>query len=214
MTLTHEPTANPPGEWEEPIDEELDAEPSRRRFALLTGILAVLVVGGAAFLGGVQVQKRHDRALVSTTNVAATGAVTGTGTGTGRGAGGTRTGTGTGTGTGGFGGAGGATVGQVKLVDGATIYVTDSTGNTITVVTTGASKYAKTQTVTLKDIQPGDTVVIRGATQPDGSVSATTVTDSGAGGAVGGGRFGGGGGGTGTGATGSATTAVPAGGGG
>jgi hypothetical protein len=213
MTLTHEPPANPSGDWEEPIDEELDAEPRRRRFALLTGILAVLVVGGAAFLGAVQVQKGHDRALVTTTNVAATGAAAGAATGTGRGAGGTRTG-------GGTGGFGGATVGQVKLVDGATIYVTDSTGNTITVVTTGASKYAKTQPVTLKDIQPGDTVAIRGATQSDGSVSATTVTDSGAGGAAGGGRFGGGGtgtgatgtGATGTGATGTGATGAPGGG--
>ena len=208
MTLTHEPAANPPGDWEEPLDEDLNAVPGRRRFALLTGVLAVLVVGGGAFLGGVVVQKRHDRALVTTTNVAATGATTGTGTG--RSTGGTRTG-------GGSGGFGGATVGQVKLVDGATIYVTDSTGNTVTVVTTGASSYSKTQTVSLKDIQPGDTVIIRGATQSDGSVSATSVTDSGVGGAIGAGRFGGGGGagGTGgTGGTGGGSTAGAAGGGG
>jgi hypothetical protein len=190
MTVTDKPTNSPQDdEWEGLDEEDLEGPAPRRRMGLLTAALAVLVVGGGAFWAGVLVQKHHDHSLVNTSSVgAAAAARTG------------RTGTGA-TNSGAGGGLGGATVGQVKLVDGSTIYVTDASGNVLTVSTTGASTYTKQNPATLKDIQPGDTVAIRGIAQSDGSLSAATVTDSGAGGAAAfGGRVRGTGGGAGTGA--------------
>ena len=191
MTATDQPIDGQSQEWEASMDDEF-APPTRRRFPLVTGALAALVVAGGAFLAGVQVQKHHDRSLVTTTAAAAATAGAGQRARASGGGGGA---------AGGGGGGGGATVGQVKLVDGSNIYVTDASGNTITVATTSSSQFTKLNPATLKDVQPGDTVIVRGAQQTDGSVSAATVSDSGPGGAVGGGgRFGGrGGGGTGTG---------------
>jgi hypothetical protein len=201
-------TASTP-QWEEPLDEEeLVGPEARRRLPWITGLLALAVVGAAAFWGGVLVQKHHDRNLVGTTTSAAAGAT-----------GGRTRGGGFGSFTGAGGGGGGATVGQVKLVDGSTIYVTDNSGNTVTIKTTDSSTFTKQTAVGLNAVAPGDTVIIRGATQSDGSISAATVTDNGPG-ATAGPRFGGGGsggtgtGGTGTGATGTGAGAVGGGGGG
>jgi len=159
-------------QWEEPMDEEeLMGPESSRRWPWFTGLLALAVVATGAFWGGVLVQKHHDRHLVST-SAAATAAATGRGRGGGAG----------------FGGAGfaGATVGQVKLVDGSIIYVTDTSGNTVTVKTTDSSKFTKQTPVGLKDVQPGDAVIVRGAPQSDGSISAATLSDSGPAGTTGG----------------------------
>jgi len=187
-------------QWEEPMDEEdLTGPESARRLPWVTGLLALAVVAAAAFWGGVLTQKHHDRHLVSTSAAASTAA-----TGTGR----TRGGGGFAGAGGGFGGGAGATVGQVKLVDGSTIYVTDTSGNTVTVKTTDSSQFTKQASVGLKDVQPGDTVIIRGAAQSDGSISAATLTDNGPAGTTGatGARSGAGGAGAtgGTGATGGA----------
>jgi hypothetical protein len=212
-TMPAYPAANPTGypsgsagrspdpqtpQWEEPMDEEdlIGPEPARR-LPWVTGLLALTAVAAAAFWGGVWVQKHHDRHLVSTTAAASTAA-----TGRARGAGGF------GGAGGGFGGGAGATVGQVKLVDGSTIYVTDTSGNTVTVKTTGSSQFTKQTSVGLKDVQPGDAVIIRGAAQSDGSISAATLSDNGPAGTTGatGARSGAGGAGAtgGTGATGGA----------
>ena len=83
-----------------------------------------------------------------------------------------------------------ATVGQVKLIDGTNVYVTDTSGNTVKVATTG-STISKSAPGTVTDLAIGDTVIVRGATGSDGTVTATAITDSGAAGAAGG--FGGGG---------------------
>jgi hypothetical protein len=213
MTLTHDAAGNVPVPWEEPDDDDLEDQPPGRRLSWLTGLLAVLVVGGGAFLAGVQVQKHHDKGL-TTVSTAATGTAARTSTGgtSGSGTAGSSTGTGRGFGA-------GATIGQVKLIDGSTIYVTDTSGNTVTVSTTGASTFTKSESVSLKDIQPGDTIIVRGAAQPDGTITAAAVTDSGAAGsgalAGGFGRFGGGGfgGGRGAGSTGSGTGSGATGGG-
>lgn len=200
MTLTHDATGGSPAPWEQSDDDDLEDQTPKRRLSWLTGLLVVLVVGGGAFLAGVQVQKHHDKGL-TTVAASTTGAAARASTGTGStGTGGTG---GTGTGATGRGFGAGATVGQVKLVDGSTIYVTDTSGNTVTVNTTGASTYTKTETVALNAIQPGDTVIVRGAAQADGTISAASVTDSGTAGAAGG--LGGFGRGAGTGRTGTGT---------
>lgn len=165
-----------PADLEKPLAVRpvVDGHRSRRRIsALRIGLLVALGVG-AGFVVGVQLQKDQAPAAVST-------AAGGTGLGGATGASGSRT----------AGGAGGsATVGQVKLIDGTNVYVTDTSGNTVKVATTG-STISKSALATVTDLAIGDTIIVRGATGSDGTVTATAITDSGAGGAAGFGRGGG-----------------------
>jgi hypothetical protein len=175
-----------------------------RRLGSLTSVLVLGIVAAAGFIGGVQVQKRQ-----GPTAVAATGTGTGAGaraaaaggasttaapapaagagpssTGGGPGArAGTGAAAGAGTGQrgagGALGGAGAATAGQVKLVDGTNIYVTDAQGNVVKVVTSGSSRFTRTGPGSIQDVRPGDTVIVQGQKADDGIVTATAVTDSG-----------------------------------
>jgi hypothetical protein len=182
-----------PVDLEEPlaVRPAVDSHRSRRRLsALRIGLLVALGVG-AGFVVGVQLQKGQAPAAVSTAS-GGTGFAGRTGFGGAAGATGA-TGSRTAGGTAGAAG-GGATVGQVKLIDGTNVYVTDTSGNTVKVATTG-STISKSAPATVTDLAIGDTVIVRGATGSDGTVTATAITDSGAGGAAGFGRGGGGAGG-------------------
>jgi hypothetical protein len=162
---------------------------ARRSFHWPTVALVLALVATVGFLAGVQVQKRHTPAA---TAVATFGAGAGTGA--------NRTGTGQGAGNGtGAAAGGGATTGQVKVLDGATMYVLDRDGNTIRVSTSASSRFSKTVDGTVQDVRPGDNVIVQGTKGADGSVEASSVTIGGAGGFAGrgGGRGGGTGGGTG-----------------
>jgi hypothetical protein len=75
--------------------------------------------------------------------------------------------------------AGAATAGQVKLIDGNNIYVTDASGNVVKVVTTPSSRFTKTGSGSIQDVRPGDTVVVQGQKGDDGIVTATAVANSG-----------------------------------
>ena len=79
---------------------------------------------------------------------------------------------------GGGAGFGGGTTGQIKLVDGSNIYVVDAQGNTVKVSTTPSSTISTSQPSTLSALQLGDTVVVRGTTGSDGTVTATSITTS------------------------------------
>jgi hypothetical protein len=72
-----------------------------------------------------------------------------------------------------------AAAGQVKLIDGANIYVTDGSGNVVKVTTSDTSRITHTGQGTIADIRPGDTVVVQGQKGADGIVAATAVADSG-----------------------------------
>ncbi|HWS44502.1 MAG TPA: hypothetical protein VN636_01455 [Acidimicrobiia bacterium] len=168
-------------------DEPVFRPRPRKRAHTLTFVLGGLVLAALGFLGGVAVQKHEDRG--STTSAAGTTAAA---RAFARGTGGTGA---SGSGGGGFAGRlGGATVGTVKLVDGKNIYVTDSNGNVVKVVTTDASQLQKTDAATVKDVVPGETVVVRGTQNSDGSVTASSLTATPAGASGGFGGFGGGGG--------------------
>jgi hypothetical protein len=78
-------------------------------------------------------------------------------------------------GAGGFGG-GNATTGTVTLIKGTTLYVTDSTGNTVLVKTSASSQVTKSVTTTVKAIRPGDTVTFVGTQQSDGSYTPSSIT--------------------------------------
>jgi hypothetical protein len=181
----------------------------------LTWVLLFVLTLGAGFVAGAKVQK--SRTPATTTAAAAIATRAGTGTGTNRTAGSTVAGATGATGATGQGATGqgrnggvpaGATVGQVKLVDGNNLYVQDTAGDIIKVITTPAIAVQVTKAGTIADLKPGDTVIVQGQANPDGSVNATTVR-SGAAGGFGGGGFGGtgtGGTGTGTGGTGATGT--------
>ncbi|MFE2167939.1 DUF5666 domain-containing protein [Streptomyces sp. NPDC059447] len=102
---------------------------------------------------------------------------------TGNGQGGSRQGFGGS--NGGLGAGAGLTTGTVKLVDGATLYVTDAQGNVVKVTTDTNTQITESRSGKVSDLQPGQTVTVRGSRSPSGDVAATAV-------AQGGGGFGGG----------------------
>ncbi|HVA22302.1 MAG TPA: hypothetical protein VNN74_09440 [Candidatus Micrarchaeia archaeon] len=193
-TVTHEsiPTLDDPtgagapvlpadradGAWDPP--QPPAARPGGRRMRRVTGVLAAAVLLVAGFVAGIQVEKRSGVTPAPTT--AAGGAATGGAAGIPRG--------------GALGGRGGAVVGTIKGIDGSTLYVTEASGNTVAVRTVG-STITITSTGTLTKVHPGQTVLVRGTTAKNGSVSARSVavgiTGLFGGGGLGGGGFPGGG---------------------
>lgn len=72
------------------------------------------------------------------------------------------------------GGAGApATTGKVKVVDGNDLYVTDTSGAVFKVLVSDSTTMVRSGPATAHDIQPGDTVVVEGTRNNDGSVAAT-----------------------------------------
>ncbi|HEX4776912.1 MAG TPA: hypothetical protein VFW74_09080 [Acidimicrobiia bacterium] len=163
-------------------DTPIAIAPRRRRVGVLTTALAFALVAGVAFYAGVLVQK-HQKSSSSTSSAATALAALRNGA-RGGGAAGT-----SGAGGAGAGGGRGAVVGQVKLIDGSNIYVTDAQGNTVKVATNAGSQFSKSDTGSLADVKIGDTVVVQGPQGADGTYQAQRVS---VGGAAGTGRFGGG----------------------
>jgi hypothetical protein len=146
----------------------------RKRLPALTFGLIILVAAALAFYGGIEVNKHWGKTSTD-------GAGTPSGLAGGFGgsapsgfpgppAGAARTGSG-----GGFAG-GGLTSGTVTLIKGSTLYVTDTTGNTVLVHTTGQSQVTKTVGGTVKAIHPGDSLTVIGKKNKDGSYSARQLT--------------------------------------
>jgi hypothetical protein len=156
-------------------DDEPEFRPRpRRRAHALTFVLGAALLVAAGFYGGVLVQKHQggsSSASASTfaSRFGAAGGATGA-----TGAGGARFGGGGGVGGGGSGGGGGV-AGTVKFVDGANVYVTDTNGNVVKVTTSGSSQLSKTDPATLKDVAPGDVVIVRGTQNNNGSYTATSL---------------------------------------
>lgn len=191
--------------WADDADpQELPRRPRRRLVTPWTLALAAVLVAALGFIGGVQVQKGEQDGGAA--GVAAGGLPAGARAALagGAGAGAARTG-GTAGGTAGAGaaqadgtaaaGAGTPTLGEVASKDGSTLYVTDSSGATVKVRTNGNSKVTRTAKSKVADVHPGDTVVITGTENDNGTVTATQITATGAGASAlgGGGGFPGGG---------------------
>jgi hypothetical protein len=70
-------------------------------------------------------------------------------------------------------------LGTVSSVKGKTIYVTDTSGNTIKVNLSPATKISKAESVSRHAIRPGDTVIVSGVSGSGGATNAATITDSG-----------------------------------
>lgn len=197
---TFESSGIPQDDPLDPLDDEATIElPPRRRLSRTTALLAAAVVGGGMFVAGAAAERHWgspgDSAAASSrsagsafaSRLAAAGAATATTPGR--------------VGFGGF-AAGGVTIGTVSLIKGTTLYVTDTSGNTVKVTTGPGARVTKTVTSSVRGIDPGQTVVVRGTQQRNGTIAAQSITVGGGLGGFGGFRGGFGGGGRGGGATG------------
>jgi hypothetical protein len=180
--------------------EDLEQLPPRPRWRLLTpltvALFAVLLVSGG-FIAGALVEKGQAGNSPSGAAGAPRGAAGGFAAGGfGRGAAAGRGGT-----SADGQGAAAATVGQVSVMHGRTLYVTTPQGNTVEVRIPAGETVTKTVDTSVRSIHPGETVVVQGPQGKNGSITARSVRASGAsagGGGVigqlfsGGGGFGGG----------------------
>ncbi len=181
------PYDTPEEGWDGYEDDETLALPARRRRQFLTrgsAALFAVIVGAACFYAGVRVEKGQlpsstsSAGGLSALTAAARGGATGAGA-TGR----------SGAAASFFGGTGrsalaaafgSGTFGTVSSVDGKNIYVTEtSTGNVVKVTLSSATNVSKSVGVSKSAIRPGDSVTIEGAKGSDGTISATSVSDSG-----------------------------------
>jgi len=191
------PYDRPEEEWDSYEDEQelpLRGRPRRKLLTWWSAGLFALILCAAGFYAGVRIEKNQLANSSSTGSLAALtgGGASGAGVSgrTGAGAAGRTGAAGTGTGRvagggGGFralfgGGAGGsATLGTVSSISGNSLYVTETSGNTVKVTLSSATKVTKNITVGKKAVRPGDLVTVSGASS-NGTVSATTVNDTGA----------------------------------
>jgi hypothetical protein len=171
----------PADEPDDDVAAELEALAisRRRKMPRLTLALAVAVVGAGAFIGGAEAQKHLGSS--PTQNASAT-----TGGAAASGFAGRFRGGAAGGASGATGASGGGTAGTVTAIKGSTLYIADASGNTVKVTTSAASQVTKTVSGTVKDVRPGDTVVVRGTQQKNGDIAASSVTLGGAGGFGGG----------------------------
>jgi hypothetical protein len=147
--------------------DELPRRPRRRLATPVTATLGAVLIAALGFIGGVQVQK----AAGDSTTATPAGAAARGGFGGARGGGGA----GGGAGAGGQTGASDATVGSVANVAGKSIYVTDSSGNTVRVKTDKNSKVTRNAVSRVGAVHPGDTVVVQGTKASSGTVTATSI---------------------------------------
>jgi hypothetical protein len=166
--------------WEA-TDQEAFAPPGRPRrrfFNRKSAALAALLTCAAGFYGGISIEKGQLASTASAATTSATGAAAGaTATGAGASAGGGFAGR---FGAAGSGGAGGnASLGTISSVNDSTIYLTDTTGNTVKVTLSPSTKLTKSLSVSKGALHPGDSVVIQGVKSSSGTLVATSVSDSG-----------------------------------
>lgn len=158
------PYDSQPQDWDTPEQEGLatPGRPRRRFFNRKSAALAAAITCAAGFYAGIRVEKTQlgSAATIPTASQAATGAGSGARPG--------------------FLGGGNASIGTVSSVNGNTIYLSDTSGNTVKVTLSSATKVTKSQSVSKSSVRPGDTVVIQGAKNSNGTITATSVNDSGA----------------------------------
>lgn len=151
-------------DWGDAYRDGPETEPSlprrtrRQFFNRRTAALAALVTCAIGFYAGIRVEKSQ---MASSSS----GLTAGSGAGAraaARAAGGAN-----------------ASFGTVASVKGNTIYVTDTSGNTVKVKLSSATKISKTESVSRHAIRPGDTVIVSGVPASGGATNAATITDSG-----------------------------------
>jgi hypothetical protein len=176
--------------YQEEGPRELPGRKRRRFLNRWSGALLAILACGAGFYAGVRVEKGQLASSASSTGSAslsslAAAARSSTGA-TPTGAGAARAGSARGFPGGGGAflgagfGAGNTSIGTISSVKGKTAYITEASGNVIKVTLTSATKVTKNLGVSKRSLHPGDSVVIQGAKSANGTVSATSVSDSGA----------------------------------
>ena len=182
--------AEPEEEWLEDPEQELPRRPRHKLLAPVPVTLLVILLLAGAFLAGVEVEKGQGSSSTTSglsTGLAALRSRAGLG-GAKAGSGGASSGAGAlrGGAAGGFPGAaalfgGAVTTGEVTFANGNTLYVTSGEGNTVKVSAPEGTKVTKTVSTDVRGIHPGDTVIVRGTQNKNGSVSASSITVSSAG---------------------------------
>jgi hypothetical protein len=172
--------SRPTGVEEEALEpDESPRLPPRRRLRLLTpwtALLGALVTCAIGFYAGVRIEKGQ---LASSSSATTAASLRSARAGAGRFAG--LFGGGAGTAAGGTSPRGGsASFGTVASMSGRSLDVTVASGNTVKVTLSSQTKVTKTVPVAHGAIRPGDTVVIQGVPGQSGSISAASITDSGA----------------------------------
>jgi hypothetical protein len=164
------------GDTAEPGPSVTPRRPGRRFFNRRSAALAAVFTCVAGFYAGISVEKSQ---LSSTAAAAPT---TAAGAGRGATAGAAGSGPQAGAAAGRFvgsGGGGNASFGTISSVNGNTLYLTDTTGNTVKVTLSGTSKLTKSLGVSKSALHPGDTVAVQGVKNSGGTLVATSVSDSG-----------------------------------
>ena len=204
---THQTQAEPAFAAQQPVerdqwideDEELPPRPRRRLLTPVPLALLGVLLLACGFIGGVLVEKGEGGSSTggaSGSSLASRfAALRGGSSAIGK------TGA-AGAAAGGFAGlgAGGSrpVSGSVSYVDGHTLYITNSEGNTVKVLTSAGTTVTKSVSSTVPSIHPGETVSVRGSSGSSGALTAESIT---VGSAAGGGLsalFGSAAGGTGT----------------
>jgi hypothetical protein len=149
----------------------------RAKLPSLTLVLAAVVVASAGFLGGALVGKHYGNSssgnLASAfSRLAGARASATASAGSGAGFAGGR---------GGLFGGGNATIGTIKLIDGSTVYVQTTAGDIVQVATSPGTKVTISTTVPVKDLQPGETVIVEGSKNSSGAIAATSISQTSAG---------------------------------
>src|SRR5579859_1216707 len=108
------------------LEDELHGRPPRAKLGRWPMVLAALLLATGGFYAGVRVEKSKVKTSSSSSALSALASRFRNATGAGAG--------GTGGAAGGAGG--GAVAGTITLIDGSNIYVTDSSGNVVKVMTT------------------------------------------------------------------------------
>lgn len=164
------PYDSPAQDWDATGQETVAMPGPRRRrrwWGRKSAALAAAITCAAGFYAGVRVEKSQLSSSAATTT-AASAAPTAVGAGPRAGF------------LAGARGGGNASIGTVSSVNGNTLYLTDSSGNTIKVTLSSATKITKSVGVAKASVRPGETVVIQGLKGPGGTITATSVSDSGA----------------------------------
>jgi len=162
-------------EWAEDPDQ-LPARPRRRFLTPVPVALLVVLMTVCGFIAGVLVEKGQGSTATSTAGAAGLAsrfaALRGGATGGAAGASGlaerARS-------FFGGGGAGGATTGQVTFIQNGTLYVSTAEGGTVKVTTSKGSTVTRTVKGTVAGIHPGETVIVTGSKQSNGSVEAESI---------------------------------------
>jgi hypothetical protein len=159
-----------------PLDDGsgITAVLTRRPRAKLPSL--TLVLASAGFLGGALVGKHYGSSGSGAAAAfsrfagarASASASTGAGAGAGAGAGGRA----------GLFGGGNATVGTIKLIDGATVYVQTTAGDIVQVATSAGTKVTVSSTVPVTNLRPGQTVIVEGSKNSSGAIAATSISQT------------------------------------